>query len=64
MITGQHRERNPEKEHLAIVGYHKLLTRNGEESVARSSYIITHAAMMELTKLCAVCLVKSIVARR
>ena len=64
MITGQLRVRNPEKEHLAIVGYHKLWTRNGERRVVRSSYIIAHAAMMVLTKFYAVCLVKSIVARR
>jgi hypothetical protein len=64
VVTGQHEVCNPEKERLAIVGYHKQWTRNGERRVIRSSYIIAHAAMMVLTALYAVCLVKSFIARR
>ena len=53
----------PREDHLAIVGCYKLWTRNGEGRIVNSSDLIAHAAMMLLTKLCAVCLVDSTVAR-
>lgn len=64
VISGQHGVRNLEKEHVAIVENHKLWTRNDERRALRSSYIIAQGAMALLTKLSAVCLVKSVVARR